>query len=61
MIMYEVEGNVAYLTIKSPPANALSRGLLKDLSEQLNRIEQENRVKALLSKSYQFHSGHIQT
>ncbi|MFD1445453.1 enoyl-CoA hydratase [Oceanobacillus profundus] len=50
MIMYEVEGNVAYLTIKSPPANALSRGLLKDLSEQLNRIEQENRVKAVVLK-----------
>lgn len=50
MIANEVKGNVAYLTIQSPPANALSRTLLKDLNNQLDRIEQENNVKAVVLK-----------
>ncbi|HLR62644.1 MAG TPA: enoyl-CoA hydratase [Lentibacillus sp.] len=45
---YEVKNNVAVLTIQSPPANALSSGLLDDLSERLDQIETDNTVKAVV-------------
>jgi enoyl-CoA hydratase len=42
------ENNIAYLTIKSPPANALSSQVIHDLNEQLNTIETEDKVKAII-------------
>jgi len=49
-IAYDSENNVAYLTITSPPANALSSTLLHDLSEELDKIEQDDRIKAVVIK-----------
>ncbi|WP_047985027.1 enoyl-CoA hydratase [Ornithinibacillus californiensis] len=47
-ILYELEGHVATLTIQSPPANALSSNLLKALSEKLDLIEKDEKVKAII-------------
>lgn len=49
-IAYETDNNVAYLTITSPPANALSSALLKDLEAQLDHIEREDNIKAVVIK-----------
>ncbi|WP_067727240.1 enoyl-CoA hydratase [Oceanobacillus damuensis] len=49
-VVYETDGNIAYLTIQSPPANALSSTLLKDLYEKLDAIEEENSIKAIVLK-----------
>lgn len=49
-LTYELKNHVAYLTIQSPPANALSSKLLEDLSKQLDRIEQEAAAKAIVLK-----------
>jgi enoyl-CoA hydratase len=49
-IAYETDNNVAYLTITSPPANALSSTLLHDLAEQLDHIEKEEHIKAVVIK-----------
>ncbi|MGJ9457140.1 enoyl-CoA hydratase [Oceanobacillus sp. CF4.6] len=49
-VSYEVNAKIAYLTIQSPPANALSRSLLKDINEKLDQIEEENMVKAVVLK-----------
>jgi enoyl-CoA hydratase len=49
-IAYETDNNVAYLTITSPPANALSSTLLKDLAEKLDKVEQDNHIKAVVIK-----------
>ncbi|GGJ84428.1 putative enoyl-CoA hydratase [Lentibacillus kapialis] len=49
-IAYEVESNVAVLTIQSPPANALSSGLLDELSNRLDEIENDNTAKATVLK-----------
>ncbi|GAA0601199.1 enoyl-CoA hydratase [Virgibacillus siamensis] len=49
-LTHELNGNVAVLTIQSPPANALSSTLLKDLDEKLNEIENDNNAKAILLK-----------
>ncbi|QHT47357.1 enoyl-CoA hydratase [Bacillus sp. SB49] len=46
----KVKGNVAEVTIESPPANALSSAILKDLEQQLNEIEADKSVKAILLK-----------
>lgn len=47
-IAYESKNNVAYLTIQSPPANALSSTLLNELAEQLDGIEQDTTIKAVV-------------
>lgn len=47
-ILYELNGHVATLTIQSPPANALSSNLLNALSEKLDSIEKEVKVKAIV-------------
>ncbi|WP_010532454.1 enoyl-CoA hydratase [Lentibacillus jeotgali] len=47
-IAYEVKNNVAVLTIQSPPANALSSGLLDDLGNRLDEIENDNTAKAVV-------------
>ncbi|RWZ59836.1 enoyl-CoA hydratase [Halobacillus fulvus] len=44
----EVQNHVAEITIESPPANALSSAILQDLSEQLDQIEQDSSIKAIL-------------
>lgn len=49
-LTYEVKDNVAVLTIQSPPANALSTDLLKDLDENLDKIETDFGVKAIILK-----------
>lgn len=49
-VLLEVNNHIAQLTIQSPPANALSSTLLNDLEEQLNRIEEEKTIKAVVVK-----------
>ncbi|WP_249870934.1 enoyl-CoA hydratase [Oceanobacillus saliphilus] len=49
-VSYEADGAIAYLTIQSPPANALSSKLLSDLSDKLDQIEAENKMKAIVLK-----------
>lgn len=49
-LAYELKNQVAYLTIQSPPANALSSTLLEDLAEKLDMIEQEAVAKAIVLK-----------
>ncbi|MCA0969876.1 enoyl-CoA hydratase [Halobacillus litoralis] len=44
------ENHVANITIESPPANALSSTILKDLSNELDQIEQDSSIKAILLK-----------
>ncbi|WLR46078.1 enoyl-CoA hydratase [Halobacillus litoralis] len=46
----QVKGNVAEITIQSPPANALSSSILQDLSKELDQIESNPSVKAILLK-----------
>ncbi|MGI8316853.1 enoyl-CoA hydratase [Halobacillus mangrovi] len=46
----QVKEHVAEITIESPPANALSTHILKDLSEDLDRVEQDPSIKAILLK-----------
>ncbi|MEI3612613.1 enoyl-CoA hydratase [Pseudogracilibacillus sp. SO30301A] len=43
-----IEDHIATITINSPPANALSTTLLKDLKVQLDQIEKEDTVKAVI-------------
>ncbi|WP_085991750.1 enoyl-CoA hydratase [Oceanobacillus senegalensis] len=47
-IQLEVAKHIAYLTIKSPPANALSSNLLDDLESQLNTIEEDGSIKVIV-------------
>lgn len=47
-IVKKVENQVAYLTIQSPPANALSSQLIKDLDVFLGEIEEGDNVKAIV-------------
>ncbi|WP_396266106.1 enoyl-CoA hydratase [Halobacillus salinarum] len=49
-IQYHSEKHVATLTIQSPPANALSSTILMDLSENLDRIEKDHSIKAVIIK-----------
>lgn len=43
-----IEDHIATLTINSPPANALSTTILKDLETQLDQIEREYTIKAVI-------------
>ena len=47
-IVLNVENHIAYLTIQSPPANALSSQIIKDLNELLDQIEENPTVKAIV-------------
>lgn len=47
-INYKSDGQVAFLTINSPPANALSTAILDDIDQSLSKIEKENAVKAIV-------------
>ncbi|WP_099158700.1 enoyl-CoA hydratase [Virgibacillus ndiopensis] len=49
-IAYESTNHIATLTIKSPPANALSSALLKDIAEKLDEIEKDGTIKAIILK-----------
>jgi len=49
-IVLEMKNNVAYLTIQSPPANALSSQIINDLGQELNVIEGEASIKAVVIK-----------
>ncbi|MGY0693139.1 enoyl-CoA hydratase [Virgibacillus sp. FSP13] len=47
---YETENHIATLTIKSPPANALSSTLINDLAEKLDEIKKDESIKAVVLK-----------
>ncbi|MFD2046262.1 enoyl-CoA hydratase [Ornithinibacillus salinisoli] len=47
-LAYELHDQVAILTIQSPPANALSSNLLRDLSVKLDEVEADHTVKAIV-------------
>lgn len=47
-ITLKVKENIAYLTIESPPANALSTTVFADLTEQLDEIDKNDTVKAII-------------
>lgn len=47
-VSLEIKDHIAQLTIQSPPANALSKDLLNDLENQLNEIENDGTVKAVI-------------
>lgn len=47
-VSLEVSKRIATLTIQSPPANALSTILLKDISNRLDEIENDTSVKAII-------------
>lgn len=49
-IKRETNDQIAILTIDSPPANALSSTLLKDLEVQFDTISQDSTVKAVILK-----------
>lgn len=49
-VSLEVNNHVATLTIQSPPANALSTTLLKDLEAQLDAITNDGTIKAIVLK-----------
>ena len=46
----EVDNKVAYLTIQSPPANALSSKLIQAIGDKLTEIESKKDVKAVILK-----------
>ncbi|TMN21114.1 enoyl-CoA hydratase [Lentibacillus cibarius] len=50
VINYEVEKQIAVLTIQSPPANALSSNLLNGLEETLDKIENDTNIKTIVIK-----------
>ncbi|MDY0408612.1 enoyl-CoA hydratase [Virgibacillus soli] len=47
---FKKEGHIAIVTIDSPPANALSRNLLKNLDQLLDQLETDSDVKVVLLK-----------
>ncbi|WP_163970169.1 enoyl-CoA hydratase [Oceanobacillus halotolerans] len=49
-VKLETTGNIAMLTIISPPANALSSNLLQDLDKRLDEIEADDAIKAIVLK-----------
>ncbi|GIO21748.1 enoyl-CoA hydratase [Oceanobacillus sp. J11TS1] len=48
IIDLKIEEKVAYLTIKSPPANALSSKIITKLDELLTQIEKEDKAKVVV-------------
>ncbi|MBH0230089.1 enoyl-CoA hydratase [Halobacillus yeomjeoni] len=46
----QVKSNVAEILIQSPPANALSSRILEDLSSELDKVEQDPAIKAVVLK-----------
>jgi len=50
MLQYELEDQIGIITIKSPPANALSTTLLNELGQLLDQIEKEQAAKVIVIK-----------
>lgn len=50
LLKLDVANQIATLTIESPPANALSRDLIKSLDEQFDYISKNENVKAVILK-----------
>ncbi|WP_077621309.1 enoyl-CoA hydratase [Sediminibacillus massiliensis] len=49
-ITFKQVGKAAELTITSPPANALSRAILHDLADHLDRMENDSSIKTIILK-----------
>ncbi|RFU70700.1 enoyl-CoA hydratase [Peribacillus saganii] len=49
-LSYSIEGHVAEVTIQKPPANALSSGLLEELSVIFDEFEMNESVRVILLK-----------
>src|SRR5699024_2292574 len=49
-VSLEVSNHIATMTIQSPPANALSTTILKDLGSRLDEIENDTSIKAIIVK-----------
>ncbi|MET3682586.1 enoyl-CoA hydratase [Alkalibacillus flavidus] len=47
-LSWEKHEQAAYVTIQSPPANALSSGILKDLEQVLNDVEADSSIKLVV-------------
>ncbi|WP_409302060.1 enoyl-CoA hydratase [Peribacillus sp. SCS-155] len=47
-LQYTVENQVAFLTINRPPANALSSGLIKEISAFLDEVEANNEIRVIV-------------
>lgn len=47
-LKWSYEDNIATITIKRPPANALSSGLLRELSQVLDKIEPKPDIKVII-------------
>lgn len=47
-ITLEMKKNIGYLTIKSPPANALSTTVFTDLAIQLDKIQNDDTIKVVV-------------
>lgn len=50
MLQYELDNQIGLITIKSPPANALSTTLLNELDQLLDKIEEEQVAKVIVIK-----------
>lgn len=50
VVSLEMNNNIAYVTIQSPPANALSTVIFTELEQQLNIITENKSVKAVIVK-----------
>lgn len=49
-LQYETKGQIALLTIQSPPANALSTYIMNDLNSALDKIEEDKSIKVVVLK-----------
>ncbi|WP_027964642.1 enoyl-CoA hydratase [Halalkalibacillus halophilus] len=49
-LSWNKEGNVAQVVISSPPANALSSGILMDLDKVLDEVEKDKEIKTIVLK-----------
>ncbi|MDV2581163.1 enoyl-CoA hydratase [Alkalibacillus haloalkaliphilus] len=47
-LSWEKQGQIANVLIQSPPANALSSGILKDLSKVLDEVEADKSIKLVI-------------
>src|SRR6185312_2821880 len=49
-LSWEVEDGVATVTLNRPPANALARGVILEVNELLDAVENDDAVRVLLLK-----------
>lgn len=45
---WTIEDNIAVITLNRPPANALSTGMLKELSQVMDEIEPEQQIRVII-------------